>query len=66
MPFLSQYHLIIPALVIQVLIMSADNPNAKIKNICLKESGNPETIKKAGKIAINAVNVIKIPVLNAP
>src|SRR3989338_9592113 len=64
-PFLSQYHLIIPAFVSHVLIISADKPKAKIKNICLKESGKPVIIKKTGRTAAKAVNVIKIPVLKA-
>ena len=45
--------------------MSAVNPNAKIKNICLNESGSPETMKKAGRTAAKAVIVIKVPVINA-
>ena len=61
-----QYHLIILALVNQVLIMSANKPNAKMKKICLKESGNPDIIREAGKTAVKAVIFIRIPVLNAP
>ncbi|MDP3684268.1 MAG: hypothetical protein Q8S01_10080, partial [Ignavibacteria bacterium] len=48
-----------------VLIISADKPKAKIKKICLKESGKPETMRKAGRTAARAVKVIKIPVLKA-
>ena len=54
------------AFVSQVLIMSADNPIANIKKICLKESGRPVTIKKAGKTATKAVIVMNMPVLKAP
>src|SRR3990172_7846384 len=60
-PFLSQYHLIMPAFVSQVLNKSAIRPNARIKNICLKESGNPVTIKNAGRTANNAVVVMNVP-----
>ena len=54
------------AFVSHVLIMSAHNPIERIRKICLKESGNPVTIKNAGRTAASAVKVIKIPVLNAP
>jgi hypothetical protein len=43
--------------------MSAKRPRARIRKICLNESGRPVTIKNAGKTASRAVVVMKIPVL---
>ena len=54
-----------PTFVSHVLTMSASNPRASIKNICLKESGKPVTRKKAGNTAARAVRVMKIPVRKA-
>ena len=53
------------ALVNHVFIKSANNPSAKIKNICLNESGSAVIIKNEGNTATMAVVVIKLPVLNA-